>query len=131
MVNERITIRLDEKSVMRADSFIASTEKYSNRSELIRTAINTLIAKETGKDLSEFDVRVSLNPKAMSSIDFMVAHGRFDSRSQACAELVKKAIFDLDMEHVMKSGLAVSDVDALVTKLKKLETENVVEYQSR
>jgi len=101
--NERITLRLDAEDLTLIDEFIASSNEFSNRSQLARAAIRAYVEARAGgvdgtagKKANEVVVQLPL--LVLDTIAHLVAEGVYTSTSEAVSDASRHQF--LHAEHV-------------------------------
>jgi len=99
--NERITLRLDADDLRLIDEFIASSNEFSNRSQLARAAIRAYVDAKLGcaqGTKTQNEVVVELPPLVLDTIAHLVAEGVYNSTSEALADCARHQF--IHAEHV-------------------------------
>ena len=99
--NERISLRLDAEDLRLIDDFIASSNEFSNRSQLARAAVRAYIEMRAGGTEGTDkpnEILVQLPPMVLETIKTLVAQGMYTSISEAVADGVRHQF--LHEEHV-------------------------------
>lgn len=100
--NERITLRLDPEDLRLIDEFIATSNEFSNRSQLARAAIRAYVEARAGSvegtNRKPNEVVVQLPPLVLDTIAHLVAEGVYSSPSEAMADAARHQF--LHSEHV-------------------------------
>ncbi|MGQ9588342.1 MAG: ribbon-helix-helix protein, CopG family [Thermoplasmata archaeon] len=87
--SERITLRLDAEDLKLIDEFIASSNEFSNRSQLARAAIRAYIDMRAGGSegtTKPNEILVQVPPLVLDTIKQLVAEGVYSSISEAVAD---------------------------------------------
>src|SRR5512136_1779256 len=100
--SERITLRLDAEDLKLIDEFIASSNEFSNRSQLARAAIRAYVEMRAGvtegSNRKPNDVMVQLPSLVLDTIKNLVSEGIYSSVSEAVADSARHEF--LHKEHV-------------------------------
>ena len=99
--DERISARLENKMINEIDALVKE-EKYSNRSEFLRTAVRTQIDTQQKDDA----VSVKLDSMELNAIEGLVKRGYSDSREEVLAKIITRFL----TENIRK---LVKDMDTL------------------
>ena len=99
---ERITIRLDADDLKLIDEFIASSNEFSNRSQLARSAVRAYIEMRAGgtegTNARPNEILVQVPPLVLETVKQLVAEGVYSSVSEAIADSARHEF--LHKEHV-------------------------------
>ena len=95
--DERISARLENKMINEIDALVKE-EKYSNRSEFLRTAVRTQIDTQQKEDA----VTVKLNSMELKTIDGLVKREYYDSREEALAKIITRFLTDENIRKLVK-----------------------------
>jgi len=100
--SERITLRLDAEDLKLIDGFIASSNEFSNRSQLARAAIRAYVDMRAGgaegTTSRQNEIIVQIPPLVLDTIKQLVAEGVYSTMSEAVADAVRHEF--LHEEHV-------------------------------
>jgi len=100
--NERITLRLDAEDLRLIDEFIASSNEFSNRSQLARAAIRAYVEAKLGcadgTTKKPNEIVVELPPLVLDTIAHLVAEGVYSTVAEALADCSRHQF--LHAEHV-------------------------------
>jgi Arc/MetJ-type ribon-helix-helix transcriptional regulator len=100
--NERITIRLDADDLRLIDEFVASSNEFSNRSQLARAAVRAYIELRVGgaegRNSKPNEMLVQIPPLVLETIKQLVGEGVYSSVSEAVADSARHEF--LHKEHV-------------------------------
>jgi len=100
--SERITLRLDADDLKLIDEFIATSNEFSNRSQLARSAVRAYIEMRAGGGQGTTskpnEVLVQIPPLVLETIRQLVNEGVFSSVSEAVADAARHEF--LHQEHV-------------------------------
>lgn len=112
MVDNRISLRLDENEIRAIESFLGSHPEFASRSHLAREAIRAFIDEGKGwKETSASDdvpgrsrsFRVTLAPVEAGVIEKMVAAGYYIDVSDAIRRIVGKSVVEGYMDKTIGS----------------------------
>ena len=95
--DERISARLENKMIDEIDALVKD-EKYSNRSDFLRTAVRTQIDTQQKEDA----VTVKLNSMELKTIDGLVKREYYDSREEALAKIITRFLTDENIRKLVK-----------------------------
>lgn len=100
--SERITLRLDADDLKMIDEFIATSNEFSNRSQLARAAVRAYIEMRAsggqGTTSRSNEVLVQIPQLVLETIKQLVAEGVYSSVSEAVADAARHEF--LHAEHV-------------------------------
>lgn len=119
---DKITIRLPD-DLMEAIDLLVKTNEFTNRSHVIRSAVESLVRERAYISANETEeIPVRLPQRYVETLDFLTGIDYFPSRTSAIREAVKSLLF----EHI--------DLWKLKTRaemMQKLEWEMAKEKVSR
>ena len=95
--DERISARLENKMVNEIDALVKD-EKYSNRSDFLRTAVRTQIDSQQKEDT----ISVKLTSMELKAIDGLVKRKYYDSRENALAKIITRFLTDENIRKLVK-----------------------------
>lgn len=112
MVDNRISLRLDDNEIRAIEGFLAAHTEYGSRSHLAREAIRTFI--EEGKGWSETDASdeaagrlrtyvITLAPVEADVLERMVETGYYIDMGDAIRRIVGKSVVDGHLEETLGS----------------------------
>jgi len=96
-VDERISARLENKMINEIDALVKD-EKYSNRSEFLRTAVRTQINTQQKEDA----ITVKLSSMELKAIDGLVNREFYDSREHALEKIISRFLTDKNIKTLLK-----------------------------
>ena len=99
--NERITLRLDAETLKLIDEFIATSNEFTNRSQLARAAMRAYVEMRAGGTEGTNkpnEILVQLPPLVLDTVKHLVAEGVYTSVSEAVADSARHEF--LHEEHV-------------------------------
>ena len=96
-VDERISARLENKMINEIDTLVKD-EKYSNRSEFLRTAVRTQINTQQKEDA----ITVKLSSMELKAIDGLVNREFYDSREEALEMIISRFLTDKNIKTLLK-----------------------------
>jgi len=105
--NERISLRLGPEELRLIDDFLAESNEFSNRSQLARAAIRSLIEKGDGstEERAPNEILVVLPPLVLETIKHLVEQGIYSDISEAVADCTRHEFLHKDsLEELKKSG---------------------------
>lgn len=94
--DERISARLENKMIDEIDALVKE-EKYSNRSDFLRTAVRTQIDTQQQKDA----IPVVPTKMVLKTIDKLVERGYYHSREDALDKAINGFFTDENMRKVI------------------------------
>ena len=99
--NERITLRLVAETLILIDEFIATSNEFTNRSQLARAAMRAYVEMRAGGTEGTNkpnEILVQLPPLVLDTVKHLVAEGVYTSVSEAVADSARHEF--LHEEHV-------------------------------
>jgi len=106
-INERVTLRLERDNLERLDSYLNRSKNFSNRSQLLRVAVESFIDHA---EKAQEEVLVKIPAKYLEYIDTSVEGGYFLSREQAVLKCIEEFLSLENLkeieEHKRKMGIA-------------------------
>ncbi len=97
-VDERISARLENKMINEIDALVKE-EKYSNRSDFLRTAVRTQINTQQKEDT----ITVKLDSMELKTIEGLVKRGYYDSKEEALTKIITRFLTDGSIKKLVKS----------------------------
>jgi len=101
---ERISLRLDPEDLRLIDEFIATSNEFSNRSQLARAALRAYVEMRDGGNEGTTsrpnEIVVQIPPLVLETIRQLVAEGVYSSISEAVADSARHEF--LHAEHVQE-----------------------------
>ncbi len=94
--DERISARLENKMINEIDALVKE-EKYSNRSDFLRTAVRTQINSQQQEDA----ISVAPTKMVLKTIDGLVERGYYHSREDALDKAINGFFTDENMRKVI------------------------------
>ena len=96
--DERISARLENKMINEIDALV-NDEKYSNRSDFLRTAVRTQIDTQQKEDA----ITVKLDSMELKTIEGLVKRGYYDSKEEALTKIITRFLTDGSIKKLVKS----------------------------
>ena len=121
-MNDRITIRLDDKDIDLIDAFVASNPEFTDRSKFLRAAAIEYIKMSGQSRLGQKDeVKLSLGPRTMDKILLLLSTERYDTPHQAATELFKIGLETVKIEELLKKEGFLEPTALAAKKYREVE----------
>ena len=102
-MNDRITIRLDNKDIELIDVFVKGNPEFSTRSDFLRVAAMEYIKMSGQARLGQMDeMKIRLGPRNMNKLFLLLSTERYDTPQQAATDLFKIGLGTVDFDGILK-----------------------------
>ena len=130
-MNDRITIRLDNKDIELIDVFVKGNPEFSTRSEFLRIAALEYIKMSGQARLGQMDeMKIRLGPRNMDKLFLLLSTERYDTPQQAATDLFKIGLGTVDFDGILKEEGMTPQISEASQKYRDVE-EASKKYNTR